>query len=60
LAKGKDIFICLVPPVKSGKPVRPRPFLYMVLSGVLALFIGIFLAFLIEFIRKNRVKPTKE
>jgi len=56
LNQSKDIFVWAVEPRISEKPVRPRPLLYMAISGILALFVGMFLAFLIEFIRKNRTK----
>jgi len=58
LAKGENILVCLMPPTRSANPVKPRLFLNLAISGVLALFVGVFLAFFIEFIRKNRAKPV--
>lgn len=59
LAKGEGVFIQLVPPVRSANPVKPRPLLIVAIAGMLALFVGVFLAFLIEFIRKNRTNSVQ-
>ena len=53
LNQGKNLFIWALNPKCFEKPVKPRPFLYMVISGILALIVGVFLAFIIEFVRKN-------
>jgi len=55
---GKETFVWALAPHSWKRPVRPRPLLYMAIAGVLALFVGVFLAFFIEFIRKNRAKPV--
>lgn len=38
----------------SGKPIKPKPLLNIVIAGVLGIFIGIFLAFGKEWWEKNR------
>jgi len=44
------------PPAVSEKPIKPKPFLNMVIAVILGLFIGTFLAFFQEWWEKNQIK----
>ena len=51
-AKDQALFRVIDPALVPGSPSKPRKRLIITLSAMVALFFGIFLAFLIEFIRK--------
>ncbi len=58
LNQGKEMFVWAVKPRCSKKPVKPRLLLNVAIAGILALFVGVFLAFFIEFVRENREKSV--
>ncbi len=51
LLKGFEI---VIEPVISDKPVRPKKVLNVAIAGTLSLFLGVFLAFLLEWLNRNR------
>ena len=53
------LFVTVEPPVFSGQKYSPSMFNSMVIAGFLALFIGVMLAFLREYLKKNSLKWAK-
>ena len=51
LLKGFEI---VIEPVISDKPVRPKKVLNVAIAGISSLFLGVFLAFLLEWPNRNR------
>ncbi len=51
LLKGFEI---VVEPVVTDKPVRPKKVLNVAIAGIVSLFLGVFLAFLLEWLHRNR------
>jgi len=47
-------FEVVIEPVISDKPVRPKKALNVAVAGTLSLFLGVFMAFFVEWLNKNR------
>lgn len=58
-AEESYLFVTVEPPVFSGQKYSPSMFNSMVIAGFLALFIGVMLAFLREYLKKNSLKWAK-